>query len=120
MEKENKNNRVIKGLWSLTGLKSSDYISKSKQVHSDLTGSRLRGLMSGVTNSNYRQATKQDVHQCLIVICHWAGVDSTLLRKSEDINIEALLKDIDRSIVHASIDGLSEKDRVKKVLEKMF
>jgi hypothetical protein len=119
MEKENKNNRLIKGLWSLTGLKSSDYIRIAKQIHPDLTGSRLRGLMSGMANSNYRPATNRDVLQCLIVVTHWIGDESFPVQDVSDSTIEALLYEVDRLIAHSDSDGLTEKDRVKKALKKI-
>lgn len=119
MEKENKNNRLIKGLWSLTGLKSSDYIRIAKQIHPDLTGSRLRGLMSGMENSNYRPATNRDVLQCLIVVTYWIGDESFPVQDVSDSTIEALLYEVDRMIAHSDSDDLTEKDRVKKALEKI-
>ena len=120
MEKENKNNRLIKGLWSLTGLKSSDYIRMAKQIHPDLTGSRLRGLMSGTANSNYRPATNHDVFQCVVVVSHWVGIDSDFVETVSDSAVETLLDEVDRLIANADTDGLSNQDRVKKALRIFF
>ena len=120
MEKENKNNRLIKGLWSLTGLKSSDYIRMAKQIHPDLTGSRLRGLMSGIANSNYRPATNYDVFQCFVVVSHWVGIDSDFVETVSDSAVETMLDEVDRLIANADTDGLSNQDRVKKALRNFF
>lgn len=117
---ENKNNRLIKGLWSLTGLKSSDYIRIAKSIHPDLTGSRLRGLMSGTSNTNYRPATNHDVFQCIVVISHWAGVQSIPIRSIEDAAVETMLTEVDRLISNVESDGLTEQQRVKKALGKLF
>lgn len=120
MKKENKNNQLIKGLWSLTGLKSSDYIRLAKQIHPDLTGSRLRGLMSGTANSNYRPATNNDVFQCIIVVGHWVGMKSISIQGIDDSKIDTLLIEVDRLIAVADSDGMSERDLVKKALGKLF
>ncbi|MCQ8822260.1 hypothetical protein NQT65_18890 [Pseudoalteromonas agarivorans] len=120
MEKENKNNRLIKGLWSLTALKSSDYIRMAKQLHPDLTGSRLRGLMSGISNRNYRPATNHDVFLCVVVVSHWAGIDSGLVETVSDSAVETLLDEVDRLIANADTDHFSNQERVKKALGKLF
>lgn len=120
MNKESVNNRLIKGLWKLTGLKSSDYIKMAKQVHHNLTGSRLRGLMSGTGNNNYRTATRNDVFQCIAVVSHWVGIDTLPVKTVDYRAIEAMLVEVDKLVECADKDELSKKERLKRMIIKFL
>ena len=122
MDTENKNNRLIKGLWSLTSLRSSEFIKLVKSFYPELTGSRLRGLLSSKKNSNYRVATEADVCQCINTILYWFEIDDQFLEEITDQQIELLLKCIDQIFTELSIDTPSEnkKESLKNTLVKFF
>lgn len=109
-------NRIIKGLWSLTGLKSSDYIKLVKDAYPNVSGSRLRGLISGVGNRNFRPATAVDLEHSLCVIAKWAGTDiDNILPDS----LTPLLTLVDRELGVMSGGALSVAAR-KEVLRKIL
>ncbi len=72
MTLEQYGNRCIKGLWRLTGLKSSELV-KLLVNESLMTGSRARGLLSAPGNKNYRPATENDV-DAVVQICRKIGL----------------------------------------------
>lgn len=119
MTAEKKENRLVKGLWSLTGLKSSDYIRLIRESYPDLTGSRLRGIMSGMSNDNYRSASISDVIQCFRAIASWAGCPE-LIDKADTLNTDSLER------VLALVDKANQDPENKgpgnarKVIEKCF
>ena len=118
MDTENNNNKLIKGLWKISEIKSSDYIKLVKSIYLDATGSRLRGLMSSLSNKNYRPATIEDVHQCLVSLCNWAKVDPPSLDELSLSKINCLLAEVNNAIKSPCKD--SNKEKIEKVVRKLF
>lgn len=104
MKNEDYRNKIVKGIWSLTGLKSSEYIRMIKNKYPETTGSRLRGIMSSATNKNYRKANVNDVLQSLFTVNEWAN-GSDLVDDISNLDLMELLKH-----VNFAKDKCSEKD----------
>ena len=119
MTTEKLENRLVKGLWSLTGLKSSDYIRLIRESYPDLTGSRLRGIMSVMSNDNYRSATLGDVVQCFCALALWAGCPE-LSEKMHDLKPGSLANAL--ALVDEANQDSENKgpEKARKVIEKCF
>ncbi|MFB2639897.1 hypothetical protein ACE02P_17890 [Shewanella bicestrii] len=111
MANENLENRVIKGLWSLSGLKSSDFIALVMTSYPEFTGSRIRGLLSSTSNKNFRAATLNDLERILSVIWFWCQPNSLLQLGKVDLSL--LLDHLDQSL--AEFRG---QDQVQVVLDQ--
>jgi len=79
VRKEGLINRLVKGLWALTGKRSSEFIGIAKEISDkqgySVTGSRLRGVMSSPTHKNYRVATEEDLKITLFVVLYLSDAD---------------------------------------------
>lgn len=115
-DKESSNNAVIKGLWSLSGMKSSDYIKLVKDSYPQMTGSRMRGLLSKMSHRNYRKATIDDVGICIAVFASWCGAKFDDKQKFDDAVILRLLS-ITNSANLSMTGDTSRKQAIRKVLE---
>lgn len=97
MKNESIQNLLIKGLWRLTGLRSSEFIRLVRAENPSLTGSRLRGVMSGVANPNFRHATNDDLQLVVSSVCVWAGLDAETAKLLTDAEMGQLLIEIDKT-----------------------
>lgn len=108
-------NRLVKGIWRISSMKSSDFIKLIKSVDPHSTGSRIRGVLSSVNHKNYRIATVDDLNSFVKGLAFLFGAKPPLNLRFSDIDLKDLLIRINRIALKAK-QGVCVKEDVHELM----